>query len=167
RVDVRVVAATHRDLAAMAAQGSFRHDLYYRLNVFPLHVPPLRARKCDLPALVAHMLATDATLTELGIRAVSPAAMKALEAHDWPGNVRELQSALIRAAVVAGGDTLTSQDLPDFAAAANGQTGPFPTLAEVEREHVKRALALAGGNQSRAAAMLGIHRNTLRKWLNP
>ena len=112
------------------------------------------------------MLATDPTLAELGIRAVSPAAMRSLETHEWPGNVRELQSALIRAAVVAVGDTLTSEDLPDFAARREGRTGPFPTLVEVEREHVRRALARAEGNQSRAAEMLGIHRNTLRKWVS-
>jgi transcriptional regulator with AAA-type ATPase domain len=128
RLDVRVVAATHRDLAAMVAQGTFRHDLYFRLNVFPLHVPPLRERKSDLPALVEHVMATDPTLAELGIRAVSPEAIRALAAHDWPGNVRELQSALVRAAVVAVGDTILSQDLPDFGASGPDGSAPFPTL---------------------------------------
>ncbi|MGC4120172.1 MAG: sigma-54 dependent transcriptional regulator [Myxococcales bacterium] len=165
-VDVRVIAATHRDLAAMAASGAFRQDLLFRLNVFPLHVPPLRERKGDIPALVRATLTSDPTLAELGIHGISNSALTALREHGWPGNVRELQSALVRAAVLASGGTLVAEDLPDFGSAeAGGASGRFKTLEEVEREHVKAALARAGGNRSVAAQLLGVHRNTLRKKL--
>ncbi|HEY3451460.1 MAG TPA: sigma 54-interacting transcriptional regulator [Myxococcales bacterium] len=165
-VDVRVLAATHRDLAAMAAAGAFRQDLLFRLNVFPLHVPALRERRGDIPALVRATLNDDPTLAELGIRGISNSALLALRSHDWPGNVRELQSALVRAAVLASGGTIVAQDLPDFGAGEAGAgTAKFKTLAEVEREHVRQALARANGNQSVAAQLLGVHRNTLRKRL--
>jgi DNA-binding NtrC family response regulator/predicted negative regulator of RcsB-dependent stress response len=166
RVSVRVVAATHRDLEQMAAERRFRHDLYFRLNVFPIYVPPLRERLEDVPALVRRLLQVEPQLVEMGIRGVSPAAMSALSKHEWSGNVRELQSALIRAAVLTTGDTITAQDLPDALTgrtASGARPGRFQTLEELERDHVRRALELAGGNQSQAARMLGVHRNTLRK----
>lgn len=161
-VDVRVIAATNRELGPMVEQGTFRSDLLFRLNVFPLRVPALRDRVADLPALVRRVLSTDATLAELGVRGISRAALLALKSHVWPGNVRELQSALVRAAVLAQGDTITVEDLPDFASA---QETAFPTLEEVEREHIRRALVRAGGNRTTAARLLGVHRNTLRKRL--
>jgi DNA-binding NtrC family response regulator len=161
RVNVRIVAATNCDLAEMAERRAFRRDLLFRLNVFPLDIAPLRERRGDIPALVRGTLRSDPTIAELGIRAVSPAAIQALKNHDWPGNVRELQSVLMRAAVLATGDTIVAGDLPDFRAATGAAR--FPTLAEVEEEHVRRAIAKANGNQSAAAKLLGLHRNSLRK----
>jgi len=162
-VDVRVVAATHRDLEAMAAEGRFRLDLFYRLSVFPVHLPPLREHPRDLPLLVRALLRHDPRFAELGVRAVSAAAQRALARHAWPGNVRELRSALLRAAVLANGETLTEHDLPASVLGKKAPPARFPSLAEAERAHVKRAMALAGGNQSAAAKLLGVHRNTLRK----
>jgi DNA-binding NtrC family response regulator len=165
RTDVRVVAASNRDLATLVAEGRFRGDLLFRLAVFPIHVPPLRDRRDDIPALVRHLLAADPVFRQRGIRAVSVAAMQALKRHPWPGNVRQLRSALVSAAILADSDVVLLRDLPDDILGQGGPAGAgaaFPKLAEVELEHIERALALCGGNRSRAARLLGVHRNTLR-----
>jgi two-component system nitrogen regulation response regulator GlnG len=192
-VDVRIVAATHRDLDAAVASGRFREDLLYRLRVVPIHVPPLRERREDIPALVEHFLARyDESLAGRRL-VVSDAAMDVLRRHDWPGNVRELENAIKRALVLAQGDVLGPDDFafleaaPASAPAAAGadtsleglvaQTieallaGPEPNdlfhalLARVEKPLLETVLARTGGNQLRAAALLGINRNTLRKKL--
>ena len=162
--DVRVVAATNRDLAKAVADGSFREDLFYRLNVIAITLPPLRDRREDIPLLVQHFL--DRLSKDLSRRldGVSPEAMTALVAHAWPGNVRELRNVLERGAVVAKGNIIQLADLglpaPDPARAAPPAGDPLP-LEEVEKRHVSDVLSWAGGNVTHAARVLGIDRMTL------
>ncbi len=163
-VDVRIVAATNKDLRKAVADGTFREDLYYRLNVIPVTLPPLRERKEDVPLLVEHFL--DRLEAEMKKRVkVSPEAMSALLAHDWPGNVRELRNVLERGAVVAQGDVMKPSDLglapaPARAPGTNAPGEP-PSLEEVEKRHVAEVLAHTGGNVTQAARLLGIDRVTL------
>jgi len=165
-VDVRIVAATHRDLQALIARGEFREDLYFRLNVVRLEVPPLRTRKSDLICLAEHFLARQAELYDEPSKVLSSDAMAALMAYEWPGNIRELANAMEHAYVLCRGDTITTRDLPVSVQAASvshltpGDSAVVP-LAVAERLLITRALQAAGGNQSRAAAMLQIDRRRL------
>jgi two-component system response regulator AtoC len=160
-VDVRVIAATHRDLAAMVAAGSFREDLFYRLNVFPIHVPPLRARRDDI-APVAHRLVERLGRSLGRARTLSPEAVAELEHHDWPGNVRELSNVLERAVLLSKGEQITPADLlitPLRETAANGgvEAGTLhAAVAVAEREAIQRALEQSGDNKAAAARLLGI-----------
>jgi DNA-binding NtrC family response regulator len=161
-VDVRVVAATNRDLKKAVADGSFREDLFYRLNVIPVTLPPLRERREDIPLLVEHFL--DRLEAELKHRVeVSPESMAALLAHDWPGNVRELRNVLERGAVVAHGNVIRPEDLGLAPAPAKTAVpgGTPSSLEEMERHHIAGVLAHTGGNVSQAARVLGIDRVTL------
>ncbi len=162
--DVRVVAATNRDLARAAAGGSFREDLFYRLNVIPITLPPLRERPEDIPLLVQHFLERLSKEMQRRLDGVSPDGMAALVAHPWPGNVRELRNVLERGAVVARGPVVQAEDLglarPAAAGAPGGSAEPA-TLEDVERRHVADVLAWAGGNVTHAARALGIDRMTL------
>jgi two-component system, NtrC family, response regulator AtoC len=169
-VDVRVVAATNRDLAKAVAAGQFREELYYRLNVIPVTLPPLRDRKEDIPLLVQHFLGRFSTELGRPIEGVSPEAMAALVAHAWPGNVRELRNVLERGAVVAKkpviqvGDLGLPQPEAGAAPAQNGgavSRGEPPSLEEIERRHVAEVLAFTNGNVTQAARVLGIDRMTL------
>jgi DNA-binding NtrC family response regulator len=160
-VDVRIVAATNRDLRKAAAEGHFREDLFYRLNVIAIRLPPLRERKEDIPLLVEKFLET--LSAELGkpLEKVSQEALAALMAHPWPGNVRELRNVIERGAVVAQGEVVQLSDLalePAFAAAANGDP---VSLEELEKRHIGEVLAHAQGNVTRSARILGIDRVTL------
>ena len=163
-VDVRIIAATNKDLQKAVADGSFREDLFYRLNVIPVTLPPLRERKEDIPLLVEHFL--DRLEAEMKRRVkVSPEAMGALLAHDWPGNVRELRNVLERGAVVAQGDVVKPSDLgiapaPARAPGANAPGEPV-SLEEVEKRHISEVLGHTAGNVSQAARLLGIDRVTL------
>jgi formate hydrogenlyase transcriptional activator len=164
RVDVRIVAATNRDLEADVASGRFRADLYYRLSVFPLRVPPLRDRLEDLSPLVEHFL--DRFRRKLGkpLRAVAPASLERLRGYRWPGNVRELQNVLERACVLAQGEVVEVLD-ELRSGAVDGPSAALRPLREVEREHVLRVLAASGGvidGPGGAARVLGLHPNTLR-----
>ena len=161
KVDVRVVAATNRDLAAEVKAGKFREDLYYRLNVVSVTLRPLRRRKGDIPALVAHFVDRYARSYEKEIKGLAPGTMNALLAHDWPGNVRELENAVERAVVLAKAPELTADDLP------SSLRGPRPTrepstlipgasLHEIEREAILRTMEVVGGSTARAAEILGI-----------
>jgi len=163
-VDVRLIAATHRDLAAAIREGGFREDLYYRLNVVALHLPPLRHRRPDIPTLVDHLLERINRENDTAITGVSREALEAFLRYPWPGNVRELGNVLERAVVLTRGQVIHLDDLPstirapsEKAPAGNG------SLADSERAAIVAALAAAHGNRSVAADRLGIHRNTLRR----
>ncbi len=161
-VDVRIVAATNRDLRKAVQEGSFREDLFYRLNVIPVVMPPLRDRKEDIPLLVEHFLERLSVEMKRKLDGVSPDAMAALMVHSWPGNVRELRNILERGAVVAKGNVI---QLPDLGLAAQAASEPGSrdpaTLEEVERRHIAEVLTHTGGNVSQAARVLGIDRVTL------
>ncbi len=175
QVDVRILAATNRDLEAEVRRGAFREDLYYRLAVFPIEVPPLRQRRDDIPALVDHLLARIARDLKMPPRPLAPAAMAKLLAYDFPGNVRELRNLVERASILASGDRVEAADLPlpdaDDAAATrlgDGVAAAVPaatelrtTLEAVERGLITRALAAADGVQAEAARQLGLSRSAL------
>ena len=163
--EARVLAATHRDLETMVEEGAFREDLYYRLRVVELTVPPLRDRMEDVPTLARHLLAEASRRTD---RPEPPElaeeTLEALLAHDWPGNVRELENCLTRAAVLATGGVVRPEHL-GLESGAEGTTPRLRTLEEVEREHVARALEATGGNRTRAADILGVSRPRLRRMI--
>ncbi|MBX5482838.1 MAG: sigma-54-dependent Fis family transcriptional regulator [Myxococcaceae bacterium] len=162
QVDVRLVAATNRDLAAEVKAGRFREDLFYRLNVVAVTLPPLRARKGDIPMLFNHFVEKYAAAYGKEIRGVAPGVMNALLSHDWPGNVRELENVTERAVVLARGTELTADDLPlPLRGPRPGRKDvdaliPGATLKEIEREAILRTLQMVGGSTSRAAEVLGI-----------
>ena len=162
KVDVRVVAATNRDLAAEVKAGRFREDLYYRLNVVSVTLPPLRRRKGDIPALVGHFVEKYGKAYGKQFTACAPGMMNVLLAHEWPGNVRELENAIERAVVLARGTELTADDLPPILlgprplARDAASLIPGATMREIEREAILRTLELVGGSTTRAAELLGI-----------
>jgi len=167
-VDVRIIAATNRDLKKAVANGTFREDLFYRLDVIPITLPPLRDRKEDIPLLVDRFLERLSIEMKKPLEGVSADALEALLDQPWRGNVRELRNVLERGAVVARGPVVQLGDLglpPKGAgqatAAGGGVAGPLPSLDEVERRHVASVLASTGGNVSQAARVLGIDRVTL------
>jgi two-component system NtrC family response regulator/two-component system response regulator HydG len=161
-VDVRVVAATNRDLAAEVKAGRFREDLFYRLNVVAVTLPPLRRRRADIPALAAHFIEKYGKAYGKNIKGLTPGTLNAMLAHDWPGNVRELENAIERAVVLCNSSELTADDLPATLRgprpAQRDPAGLIPgaTMGEIEREAILRTLELVGGSTSRAAEMLGI-----------
>ncbi|MDH3289762.1 MAG: sigma-54 dependent transcriptional regulator [Gemmatimonadota bacterium] len=161
RTDARVVAATHRKLEELIAAGTFREDLYYRLRVVEIHVPPLRDRLGDLPLLAEHLVALTAEDLHRPAPVLSEEAMEALLAHRWPGNVRELENALTRAVVLATGDVIHPEHL------ALGHRTESPTellsLDEMEQRHVVRILEVTGGHKTRAAQILGVSRPRLNR----
>jgi DNA-binding NtrC family response regulator len=173
RVDVRIIAATNRDVAAEVARGTFRRDLYYRLNVVDLLVPPLRERRSDIPILVSAFLREIAVRQGRPVPELDPQAVAALAAHDYPGNVRELQHALERAVALARGGTIRVEHLPDDMGAVFATDGaPAPqaentlvplgrAVEEFEHEYIRKALTKTGGHRGRAAALLGISRKSL------
>jgi DNA-binding NtrC family response regulator len=164
-IDVRVIAATNRDLAAMISEGSFREDLFYRLNVIEVVLPPLRERREDLPALAEYFASRSAARLGREIR-LAPETVERLLRYPWPGNVRELENAIERAVILARGDAVTPEDLPPHVAAGLN-LGPSPalpkqtSLAEAERGHILTTLERYGRNHSAAAEALGIGRTTL------
>ncbi|PRQ03941.1 sigma-54-dependent Fis family transcriptional regulator [Enhygromyxa salina] len=172
-VDVRILAATHRDLLADVESGRFREDLYYRLRVVELHVPPLRDRPEDILPLSRSLLASAGTRLGRTLDGLAPGACEALLAHTWPGNVRELQNAIEHAVALARGRMVEAKDLPQLerraarprASEAQVRASPEPqpdrTLAEVEREHIQSVLSASGNNKTEAARRLGIGTATL------
>jgi two-component system response regulator HydG len=174
KVDVRVLAATHRDLPELVRQGRFREDLFYRLNVVTLTLPPLRQRPQDIPLLLDHFLKTLTARHGRGPVAVDPEAQRRLLAYDWPGNIRELQNVLERAMLLAEQDVIGPEHLP---AEVRGRSHPAPapalaatsdahrSLEEIEREHVLRVLEATRGNREEASRILGISRRTLTRMI--
>ena len=165
-VDVRVIAATSRDLAAMVAEGKFRADLYYRLNVLPIALPPLRDRRDDIEALAEALLEDIARRSGLPVRSLAPDALEVLAAHDWPGNIRELRNVLEQAALMHDELLLHAAQLPRLGAApaapAAGEPKPLPDqLADVERKAIADALKATGGNRVAAAKLLKMSRAAL------
>jgi DNA-binding NtrC family response regulator len=161
-VNVRVIAATNRDLVEEIRAARFRQDLYYRLRVVELRVPPLRERRDDILPLARTFLAASGERLGRKSLSFSPAAAQRLLHHDWPGNVRELENAVERAAVLASGPRVEAEDLPDdVRAVAATETGNPCSLADVERRHILAVLRASEGNRAKAAATLGIGVATL------
>ncbi len=180
KVDVRLVAATNRDLEKMVAAGDFRDDLFFRLSVVRLHMPPLRERREDIALIVAHFLKVAAEENGKPYRELTADGLVALERYPWPGNIRELRAAIERAVVMAGGPKITLRDLPptvrEGAAAAPttiagvkipaiGKAGGHLNLQETESRMIVRALEETGGNVTKAAKILGISRRTMHRRL--
>ncbi len=168
-VDVRVVAATNRDLAGLVACGEFRDDLYYRLNVGTVLLPPLRERLRDLEPLVRHFIIRCNHRLGRGVTGISPDALQLLERHPWPGNVRELANVIERAIVAATGNLILREHLPPLFRQAGGETHAAPaplTLEAAERDQILKALDAAGGKRIAAARMLGLSRRTLYRKLD-
>ncbi|MBI1340508.1 response regulator [bacterium] len=188
KIDVRIISATNRDLAQLVEEGRFREDLYYRLNVFPIEVPPLRERREDLPALVEHFIGRFNAEEGKSIPGVTPATMAVLQGHEWPGNVRQLENAIFRAVVLSDGGSLRPEDFPQISgvtasldpaqphvapvAAAAGPdpsapvsitdpTGELRTLEAIERDLIQFAIDHYSGHMSEVARRLGIGRSTL------
>jgi DNA-binding NtrC family response regulator len=176
KVDVRLIAATNRDLRAALEEGSFREDLYYRLNVVPISIPPLREHKEDIPELVSHFIVRFAKDSAKEIKGITPAALRMLMDYHWPGNVRELENIIERAVAFSDGPLI---DVPEVrldlspmlasqpsAHGGAGSGGPFPppgmTLEQFEDEIIREALRRAQGNKSQAARLLGLSRNAFR-----
>jgi two-component system response regulator HydG len=175
-VDVRVIAATNKNLTDLTSKGKFREDLYYRLNVVDMEIPPLRKRQEDIPLLAQHFLEMFAAKNHKKIKGFTPQALDLLIRHGWPGNVRELMNAVERTVVLSRSDYLAEKDFPMFAGTAVKDDGVatdttiidingHKPLEEVEKATILKTLAAAGGNKSEAARRLGITRKTLHKKL--
>ncbi|MCK4415352.1 MAG: sigma-54-dependent Fis family transcriptional regulator [Candidatus Eisenbacteria sp.] len=169
QIDVRLVAATNADLEAAVAEGRFRHDLFYRLNVIPICLPPLRRRADDIPLLVDHFISRHAS--EGISKKVGREVMDALVRYDWPGNVRELENVIERAVILSDGDVLTLEDIPEKVLQGPGHRGSFTieaptvTLADLEREYILKVLHHTRWQKKRAAEILGINASTLYRKL--
>jgi DNA-binding NtrC family response regulator len=160
-VDFRLIAATNRNLENMVKEGSFREDLYYRLNVFAITIPPLRERREDIPLLAEHFLQKFARSMNRHVSGISPEAMRLLCSYDWPGNIRELQNAIERAVLVARSETLQPADFPMVGTPSSVVIRDEKSLAAVERDHIRAVLEETGWNISQSARLLQIDRVTL------
>jgi DNA-binding NtrC family response regulator len=171
KVDVRVISATNRDLDRRLRDGSFREDLFYRLNVIHVHLPPLRDRIDDVLPLAEHFLARAADRAGKPLNGFREAAKKLLLGYTWPGNVRELENVVERAVALAEGDIVTAEDLPPAMRDRKNQDRLTTALAQgltldqLEREYIQRVLEAEGGNKTRAAQKLGLDRKTLYRKL--
>jgi transcriptional regulator with PAS, ATPase and Fis domain len=163
KVDVRVIAASNRDLKAEVQSGRFREDLYYRLNVFEIKIPPLRKRLEDLPALVEHLVQRHNIEMNMNYKGVDSATMRILMSLPWKGNIRELDNVLERAMILGEGEWITPADLPGLQAEAADFTEEHLNRAVelFEKSHIERMLNKAAGDKSRAAEMLGLSLSTL------
>jgi len=170
RVDVRVIAATNRDLTQLVSEGRFQDDLYYRLNVIPIEIPPLRDRREDIPVLIEHFLEKHRQRTGRMVRTVEPDVVATLRRYDWPGNVRELENTIERAVVLTPGTVLTPDSISLLGAATPGASG-LPSLRLhqniewVERETIRRALDQSAGVKKDAAELMGISQRALSYYL--
>jgi DNA-binding NtrC family response regulator len=170
RVDVRVIAATNRDLKQLVTDGKFQEDLYYRLNVIPIHIPPLRERREDIPVLIEHFLEKHRQRTGKPVTGIDTEAVDALRRYDWPGNVRELENTIERAVVLTQGPMLTAAAISLLGATSQTASG-LPSLRLhqniewVERETIRRALDQSGGVKKDAAELMGISQRALSYYL--
>jgi two-component system, NtrC family, response regulator AtoC len=172
KVDIRMIAATNRDLRAALEEGTFREDLYYRLNVVPIDIPPLREHKEDIPDLVNHFLARFAADSEREIEGITPAALNALMEYHWPGNIRQLENSVERAVALSSGRLIDVMDIHLDKGHGKGVTAPSAsadqflpegmTMEQWEDNMIREALRRANGNKSQAARLLGLSRNALR-----
>lgn len=171
-IDVRIIAATNRDLEHEMRRGAFRSDLYYRLNVITLHLPALRDRIDDIPLLAEHFLQRLGERNGGGARRLTGEALDALQRYDWPGNVRELENALERAAVLCKGEVIEKDALPERVVSppktplVSERPPETPTLEVIEQAYILWVLRTEGGNKARAAEVLGIDPSTLYRKLN-
>ena len=180
-VDVRVIAATNKDFEKEIAEGRFREDLYYRLSVIPVQLPPLRERREDIPLLARHFLESFRKSMEKPVEGISPEALRRLEAYDWPGNVRELENTMERAVALETGPEISLRALPDrvagyansaILAAGNGNGTSFPPagvdfekeIADAERRYLSAALEKSDGVRTRAAELLHITYRSFRHY---
>jgi len=162
KIDVRFISATHRNLEEGVKDGTFREDLYYRLNVVAVNVPPLRDRKEDIPLLANHFLQKFVLINSKRIEGMSGDAMKLLMSYDWPGNIRELENIIERAVVVCKGNEITPEDMPEILRIKDRDTETNPkTLDDSEKNHIENILAKNNWNISKSAKELGIDRVTL------
>lgn len=166
KVDVRVIAATNKNLEEMVKQGQFREDLFYRLSVVPIHLPPLREREEDIKLLAMQFLAEFCEENHKEIISISPEAMEILTKYSWPGNVRELKNVIERAVLLETSDTITTEHLPDrLMVPEDGGTADnaedLHTLEEVSKQYIKEVLERTGSNKTKAAEILGINRTSL------
>ncbi len=173
KIDVRLLAATHKDLEKMVQKGTFRQDLYFRLNVVPVVLPPLRERSEDIPPLADFFLAKYARKNRKSIRAIHPQALALLLRYNWPGNIRELENAMERAVILCLGEQITPRELPVHFRPEGEQAAPETpvessglTLRAMEREMIRTTLTQTGGNRSQTAKILGIARQTLLNKMN-
>ncbi len=172
KIDTRVIAATNKNLKSEVEAGRFREDLFYRLNVFPIHVPPLRDRMADLPILIRHFVQLFNNELQKNVRSVTPDAMKILTSQSWPGNVRELKNAIHRMMVMASRDQLTTGEIPaEFIpktplTARSEQDTAVRTLEEMEKEYIETIIKKCNGNKAEAARQLGLKKSTLYMKLN-
>ena len=165
KVDVRVIAATNRDLEREVREGRFRDDLYYRLNVFPITLPPLRERREDIPLLVWHFIARRQAALGRAVKRVPERLMRAFTAYAWPGNVRELENVVERALIMTSGATLAADPVFLEAAPVAPAVGPEASLADAERAHIRAVLDECGwkiSGKGNAADRLGLKRSTLQ-----
>jgi two-component system response regulator HydG len=172
RVDVRLIAATHKDLEQMVAEGQFRQDLYFRLSVVPLNLPPLRERPMDIPALAEHFLKVYSDKNRKDIRSLHAEALEAMLAYSWPGNIRELENAMERAVILCLTEQITLKHLPVQVRQAYAECNERPfairpglTLKDMEKELILSTLRQTENNRTRAAEILGITRQTLQNKL--
>ena len=170
KIDVRVIAATNRDLRQMVAESRFQEDLFYRLNVIPIHLPPLRERRDDIPALVEHFLRKHTQRTGRRIDRIDDGVVPALQQYEWPGNVRELENTIERAVVLSSGPTITAQAVSVLGAAASQVSGlPSLRLRQniewVEKETIRRSLEASKGVKKDAAELMGISQRALSYYL--
>lgn len=163
KIDVRFVASSNKDLSKLMKEGSFREDLFYRLNVFPISIPPLRERKRDIPLLVDHFLSSSAKRTGKPPKSFSRGALQVLQEYDWPGNVRELQNLVERYFTVAKNPVIHRQEVSYLTSGKAAIRGlPLKeAVSAFEQQYISDVLQSVDGNKSRAAAILGVHRNTL------
>jgi transcriptional regulator with GAF, ATPase, and Fis domain len=175
KVNVRLIAATNRDLEAMIKQGAFRQDLYYRLNVVSMVMPPLRERREDIPLLANYFATKYSQKCNRRILGISPEARACLKAYDWPGNVRELENAIERAIVLGSSDLIRPEDLPEAvleieredAPSADSSIGKYhETIKETKKDLILKAIEQTGGNVTEAAKLLGVQANYLHRLIS-